>query len=170
MPTIVTHAAVPLCLGLGVGSRIISPRLLLAGVVIALSTLATFGRHIQIDQPLHQTPFYHPKENLWFPEPHLLHRHIHQFLYFDTLHLENQMKLVHRFQRLSKLNYLHFYLLNIAHFHFYGRRNFCQIKKRNPLCLPYHCSCITNLTLAKEGGVNFFNSALSCIDNLSSIC
>lgn len=53
MPTIVTHAAVPLCLGLGLGSRIISPRLLLAGVVIALSTLATFGRHIQIDQPLH---------------------------------------------------------------------------------------------------------------------
>ena len=39
-----------------------------------------------------------------------------------------------------------------------------------PLCLPYHCSCITNLTLAKEGGVIFFNSALSCIDNLSSIC
>ncbi len=32
MPTIVTHAAVPLCLGLGLGSRIIPPRLLLAGV------------------------------------------------------------------------------------------------------------------------------------------
>ncbi|WP_279461857.1 metal-dependent hydrolase [Aeromonas dhakensis] len=36
MPTIVTHAAVPLCLGLGLGSRIISPRLLLAGVTIAM--------------------------------------------------------------------------------------------------------------------------------------
>lgn len=60
MPTIVTHAAVPLCLGLGLGSRIISPRLLLAGGAIALPTLATFGRHIQIDQPLHQTPFLHP--------------------------------------------------------------------------------------------------------------
>ena len=36
MPTIVTHAAVPLCLGLGFGSRIIPPRLLLAGVAIAM--------------------------------------------------------------------------------------------------------------------------------------
>ncbi len=36
MPTIVTHAAVPLCLGLGLGSRIIPPRLLLAGVAIAM--------------------------------------------------------------------------------------------------------------------------------------
>ncbi len=96
-----------------------------------------------------------------------MHGHIHQFLYFDTLHLENQMKLVRRFQRFSKLNYLHFYLLNIAHFHFYGRRNFCQIKKRNSLYLPCHCSCIMNLTLTKEGGVNFFNPALSCIDNWS---
>lgn len=34
MPTIVTHAAVPLCLGLG--SRIIPPRLLLAGGAIAM--------------------------------------------------------------------------------------------------------------------------------------
>ncbi len=49
MPTIVTHAAVPLCLGLGLGSRMIPPRLLLVGVAIALPTLATFGRHIQID-------------------------------------------------------------------------------------------------------------------------
>lgn len=32
MPTIVTHAAVPLCLGLGLGSRIIPP----AGVAIAM--------------------------------------------------------------------------------------------------------------------------------------
>ncbi len=36
MPTMVTHAAVPLCLGLGLGSRIIPPRLLLAGVAIAM--------------------------------------------------------------------------------------------------------------------------------------
>ena len=36
MPTIVTHAAVPICLGLGLGSRIISLRLLLAGVAIAM--------------------------------------------------------------------------------------------------------------------------------------
>lgn len=36
MPTIVTHAAVPLCLGLGLGSRMIPPRLLLAGVAIAM--------------------------------------------------------------------------------------------------------------------------------------
>lgn len=36
MPTIVTHATVPLCLGLGLGSRIIPPRLLLAGVAIAM--------------------------------------------------------------------------------------------------------------------------------------
>ncbi|MBL0531344.1 metal-dependent hydrolase [Aeromonas caviae] len=36
MPTIVTHAAVPLCLGLGLGSRIIPPRLLLVGVAIAM--------------------------------------------------------------------------------------------------------------------------------------
>ncbi|WP_421260824.1 metal-dependent hydrolase [Aeromonas jandaei] len=36
MPTIVTHAAVPLCLGLGLGSRIIPPRQLLAGVAIAM--------------------------------------------------------------------------------------------------------------------------------------
>jgi len=36
MPTIITHAAVPICLGLGLGSRIIPPRLLLAGVAIAM--------------------------------------------------------------------------------------------------------------------------------------
>ncbi|WP_290438153.1 metal-dependent hydrolase [Aeromonas caviae] len=36
MPTIVTHAAMPLCLGLGLGSRIIPPRLLLVGVAIAM--------------------------------------------------------------------------------------------------------------------------------------
>lgn len=36
MPTIITHAAVPLCLGAGLGLRIIPPRLLLAGVVLAM--------------------------------------------------------------------------------------------------------------------------------------
>ena len=36
MPTIVTHAAVPLCLGLGLGCRVIPPRLLLAGGAIAM--------------------------------------------------------------------------------------------------------------------------------------
>lgn len=36
MPTIVTHAAVPLCLGLGLGNKIIPPRLLFAGVAIAM--------------------------------------------------------------------------------------------------------------------------------------
>ncbi|MDO8697617.1 MAG: metal-dependent hydrolase, partial [Pseudomonas sp.] len=36
MPTILTHAAVPLALGLGLGSRIVPPRLLLAGVLAAM--------------------------------------------------------------------------------------------------------------------------------------
>lgn len=36
MPTIVTHAAVPLCLGLGLGSKTIPPRLLLAGIALAM--------------------------------------------------------------------------------------------------------------------------------------
>ncbi len=36
MPTIVTHAAVPLCLGLGLGQKIIPPRLLLAGIAFAM--------------------------------------------------------------------------------------------------------------------------------------
>lgn len=36
MPTIVTHAAVPLCLGLGLGQKIIPARLLLAGVVLSM--------------------------------------------------------------------------------------------------------------------------------------
>lgn len=36
MPTIITHAAVPLCLGLGLGQKIIPPRLLFAGVVFAM--------------------------------------------------------------------------------------------------------------------------------------
>lgn len=36
MPTIVTHAAVPLCLGLGLGARVIPPRLLFAGMALAM--------------------------------------------------------------------------------------------------------------------------------------
>jgi inner membrane protein len=36
MPTIITHAAIPLAIGLGLGSRAISPRLLLAGVVASM--------------------------------------------------------------------------------------------------------------------------------------
>ena len=36
MPTIITHAAVPLCLGLGLGSRVIPPRLLFTGIVLAM--------------------------------------------------------------------------------------------------------------------------------------
>lgn len=36
MPTIITHAAVPLCLGLGLGARQIPPKLLLAGICLAM--------------------------------------------------------------------------------------------------------------------------------------
>ena len=36
MPTVFTHAAVPLCLGIGLGTRVIPPRLLLAGVIYAM--------------------------------------------------------------------------------------------------------------------------------------
>lgn len=36
MPTIITHAAIPLAIGLGLGSRIMSPRLLLAGVAASI--------------------------------------------------------------------------------------------------------------------------------------
>lgn len=36
MPTIITHAAVPLCLGIGLGKKIVSRRLLLGGVVLAM--------------------------------------------------------------------------------------------------------------------------------------
>lgn len=36
MPTIVTHAAVPLCLGLGLGSKVIPRSLLLAGIGLAM--------------------------------------------------------------------------------------------------------------------------------------
>lgn len=36
MPTIITHAAIPLTLGLGLGTKIIPPRLLLAGIAISM--------------------------------------------------------------------------------------------------------------------------------------
>lgn len=36
MPTILSHAAVPLALGLGLGARIVPPRLLVAGVLAAM--------------------------------------------------------------------------------------------------------------------------------------
>jgi inner membrane protein len=36
MPTILSHAAVPLALGLGLGSRVVPPRLLMVGVVAAV--------------------------------------------------------------------------------------------------------------------------------------
>ena len=35
-PTIITHAAVPLCLGLGLGLKVIPPRLLFTGVILAM--------------------------------------------------------------------------------------------------------------------------------------
>jgi len=36
MPTIITHAAVPLCLGLGLGRKTIPTRLLLAGIALSM--------------------------------------------------------------------------------------------------------------------------------------
>lgn len=36
MPTVVTHAAVPLCIALGLGSKVIPPRLLFAGIILAM--------------------------------------------------------------------------------------------------------------------------------------
>ncbi|ENN5716938.1 metal-dependent hydrolase [Enterobacter hormaechei] len=36
MPTVIIHAAVPLCLGLGLGTNVIPPRLLFAGIVLAM--------------------------------------------------------------------------------------------------------------------------------------
>lgn len=36
MPTIITHAAVPICLGLGLGQNVIPRRLLLAGIALAM--------------------------------------------------------------------------------------------------------------------------------------
>ncbi|EDH2327392.1 hypothetical protein GC529_19605 [Salmonella enterica] len=36
MPTVISHAAVPLCFGAGLGLKVIPPRLLFAGVVLAM--------------------------------------------------------------------------------------------------------------------------------------
>lgn len=36
MPTVITHAAVLLCIGLGLGSKAIPPRLLFAGIILAM--------------------------------------------------------------------------------------------------------------------------------------
>src|SRR5436853_379960 len=36
MPTILTHVAVPLALGIGLGRRVIPPRLLIAGIVASM--------------------------------------------------------------------------------------------------------------------------------------
>ncbi|CNI58445.1 metal-dependent hydrolase [Yersinia pekkanenii] len=36
MPTIITHAAVPLCIGLGLGKKVIPPALLLTGIVFSM--------------------------------------------------------------------------------------------------------------------------------------
>lgn len=36
MPTVITHAAVPICLGLGLGLKVIPPRLLFAGIALAM--------------------------------------------------------------------------------------------------------------------------------------
>ncbi len=41
MPTVITHAAVPLCLGAGLGLKVIPPRLLFAGVVLAMLPMPT---------------------------------------------------------------------------------------------------------------------------------
>ncbi|WP_368177657.1 metal-dependent hydrolase [Aeromonas sp. R1-2] len=46
MPTIVTHAAVPLCLGLGLGSRIIPPRLLLPDADVLAFKLGVAYGHV----------------------------------------------------------------------------------------------------------------------------
>ena len=49
MPTIVTHAAVPLAIGLGLGSRTIPPRLLAAGIVASMAPdLDAVGLHLGI--------------------------------------------------------------------------------------------------------------------------
>ena len=49
MPTVITHTAVPLAIGLGSGPRAISPRLLVAGVVASmLPDIDTLGFHFGI--------------------------------------------------------------------------------------------------------------------------
>ncbi len=49
MPTILTHAAVPLAIGLGLGSRAISPRLLVAGILASMAPdLDVIGFHFGV--------------------------------------------------------------------------------------------------------------------------
>jgi inner membrane protein len=49
MPTILAHAAVPLAIGLGAGSRAVSPRLLVAGIAAAMSPdLDAIGLHLGV--------------------------------------------------------------------------------------------------------------------------
>ncbi len=50
MPTIVSHAAVPLALGLGLGSRVIPTRLLMAGIAASIvPDFDTFGMRWGVD-------------------------------------------------------------------------------------------------------------------------
>jgi inner membrane protein len=49
MPTILTHAAVPLCIGLGLGPRAVSQRLLAAGIAAAMAPdLDAIGLHLGV--------------------------------------------------------------------------------------------------------------------------
>lgn len=57
MPTIMTHAAIPLAIGLGMGKKTIPPRLLAAGVVAAMLPDAdTLGYHLGVG---HASGLYH---------------------------------------------------------------------------------------------------------------
>jgi inner membrane protein len=57
MPTVITHATVPLAIGLGAGQRVISRQLLFAGVVVSmLPDLDTLGFHFGIS---YASPFGH---------------------------------------------------------------------------------------------------------------
>jgi len=49
MPTILAHAAVPLALGLGLGTRAVSPRLLVAGIAASMAPdLDAIGLHLGV--------------------------------------------------------------------------------------------------------------------------
>jgi len=57
MPTVITHAAIPLAIGLGVGQRVVSRRLLIAGVTASiLPDLDTLSFHFGIP---YGSPFGH---------------------------------------------------------------------------------------------------------------
>jgi len=43
MPTVFTHPAVPLAIGLGLGKDVISTPLLIAGVAVSMSRILTFS-------------------------------------------------------------------------------------------------------------------------------